>query len=73
MKSTNFGGTNLGERGCKNFRPLQKLNFQQLPYFQHFVLGVKRACSIKVWCTKIARILRIVVQTGANLAFWLSN
>ena len=28
----------------------------------------KRACSVKVWCTKVARILRIVVQTGANLA-----
>ena len=28
----------------------------------------QRACSVKVWCTKIARILRIVVQTGAKLA-----
>ena len=27
-----------------------------------------RACSVKVWCTKIARILRIMVQTGINLA-----
>ena len=31
---------------------------------------IERACSVKVWCTKIARILRIVVQTGANLAVW---
>ena len=28
----------------------------------------KKACSVKVWCTKTAHILRIVVQTGANLA-----
>ena len=28
----------------------------------------KRACSVKVWCTKITCILRILVQTGANLA-----
>ena len=25
------------------------------------------ACSVKVWCTKIARILRAVIQTGASL------
>ena len=25
------------------------------------------ACSVKVWCTKIARILKIVVQAGVNL------
>ena len=30
--------------------------------------GRQRAYSVKVWCTKIARILRIAVQTGANLA-----
>ena len=29
---------------------------------------VKRACSVKDSCTKIARILRTVVQTGANMA-----
>ena len=29
---------------------------------------IKRACSVKVWCTKIGRILRIVVQSGADLA-----
>ena len=29
--------------------------------------------SVKVWCTKIARILRIVVQTGADLAVRLGN
>ena len=28
----------------------------------------KRACSVKVWCTKISRILGIVVHTGVNLA-----
>ena len=34
-----------------------------------FYTGIlKRACSVKLWCTKITRILRIVVQTGANLA-----
>ena len=27
----------------------------------------KRACSVKIWPTKIDRILRIVVQTGANM------
>ena len=26
----------------------------------------QRACSVRVLCTRIARILRIVVQTGAN-------
>ena len=31
--------------------------------FQH----TKRTCSVEVWCTKIAYILRIVVQTGTNL------
>ena len=33
----------------------------------------QRTCSVKVWCTKIARILRIVVQTGENLAVWSGN
>ena len=32
------------------------------------VFSDQRACSVKVWCTKFARILIIVVQTGANLA-----
>ena len=36
-------------------------------------LREKEHCSVKVWCTKIARILRIVVQTGANLAVWSGN
>ena len=31
-------------------------------------LSEQRACSVKVSCTKITRISRIVVQTGANLA-----
>ena len=30
--------------------------------------STKRACSVKVWCIKITRILSIVVQTGANVA-----
>ena len=25
---------------------------------------IRKACSVKIWCTKIERILRIVVQTG---------
>ena len=33
----------------------------------------ERASSVKVWCTKIASILTIVVQTGANLAVWSGN
>ena len=35
--------------------------------------SIQRACSVKVWCTKIALILKVVVQTGANLAGWSGN
>ena len=31
---------------------------------------IQRVCSVKVWCTKIAHIFRIMVQTGASLAVW---
>ena len=35
---------------------------------RRLVYKLEGACSVMVWCTKIARILRTVVQTGANLA-----
>ena len=33
----------------------------------------QRASSVKVWCTNIARILRVVVQTGANLGSFVDK
>ena len=33
----------------------------------------KRPCSVKVWCTKVARVLRIVIQAGANFTVRSGN
>ena len=46
-----------------NLISLQKETFFVIGQIEHG----QRASSAKDWCTKIAHILRIVVQTGANL------
>ena len=38
-----------------------------------YIMICKEHCSVQVWCTKIARILTIVVQTGANLAVFVDK
>ena len=44
------------------------MNRSCFPIFEVLLFFFKKACSVKVWCTKVARILRRVVQTGAILA-----
>ena len=55
----------LALSGCEYSRYVNKLMSRDMVN--------KRAYSVKVWCTKIAGILRIVFQAGAKMALWWGN
>ena len=67
MYSKNFKWPNvLGYR-----LGIAKISFKNLHSFWSYLENDSLSrFRVKVWCTKIERILRIVVQTGANVAVW---